>query len=210
MFIIIFVIILFVTVAFNFNRGLWKNMVTLINVIFAGLLATNYFEPVAEMAKGWNITFDYVWDVLAAWLLFAGSMFLLRVFTDRLTVEKVRFIKPVDLGGGVFFSLWSGWILACFACMTFHLAPIPRDSVEASPATSSLPLSADRTWLGFMQGQSYGALGQAASDKDNDYIFDAQGDFILRYGASRKKLEELKAASPDPSVFRFPKGREGT
>ena len=207
MFTIIFFAILFATVAFNFKKGLWKNVITLINVIFAALLATSYFEPVAEMAKGCDVSFDFVWDVLAAWLLFAVAMLGLRVITDRLTVEKVRFIKPVDLGGGVFFSLWSGWILACFAGMTFHLAPIERNKVGDSPASSGLFLSVDRTWLGFMQGQSYGAMGQAASKDDKDYVFDPDGDFVLRYAASRQKLESLKRKSNDSGIFRFTKGR---
>ncbi len=198
--------IIFAIVALSFNKGLWRNMITLVNALFAALLAMNYFEPLAEKLKGWNDTFDFLWDMLAAWLIFAFAMLALRIVTDRLTTLKVRFIKPVDLGGGIFFSLWTGWIVACFAAFTLHVSPLPRNAVEASPASSSFILAPDRLWLGFTQKQSYGALGRADSAADADYVFDPQGDFILRYAASRAKLEALKE-KPEASTFRFPLGR---
>ncbi|HZZ72753.1 MAG TPA: CvpA family protein [Pirellulales bacterium] len=194
--------ILFVCVAMLFSRGLWRNMITLINVILAALLATNYFEPLAEVFKGKAPSFDYMWDFLAIWLLFAGSMGALRVITDRLSLVRVRFIKQLDLAGGVVFSLWAGWILMCFTAMTLHLAPVQRNAVERSPSASDFMFSPDRLWLGFMQAQSYRALGRAASPDDAAYVFDPKSDLILRYAASRKQFEDHKEFRTDN-----PKGR---
>ena len=146
--------IIFVCVALSFNKGLWRNMIMLVNAIFAALLATNYFEPLAEFLKSKNVEYDFMVDLISAWLIFAVAMLVLRIVTDRLVVHKIRFIKPVDLGVGIFFSLWTGWIVACFAAFTLHVSPLPRDAVEASPAASNFMFSPDRLWLGFMQAQS--------------------------------------------------------
>ena len=51
------------------NSGLWSNTITLVNVLTAGLLATNYFEPLADFFEGRNSSFTYVWDFLAIWLI---------------------------------------------------------------------------------------------------------------------------------------------
>ena len=40
-------VILFAIVAACFGEGMWSNAVRLVNVVTAGLLATNFFEPVA-------------------------------------------------------------------------------------------------------------------------------------------------------------------
>ena len=206
MFQLVLLAIIFACVALTFNKGLWRNLITWVNVMFAALLATNYFEPLAEFFKSKDVTYDFMVDLISVWLIFAVAMLMLRIFTDRLTTRKVRFIRPVDLGFGIFFSLWTGWIVACFAAFTLHVAPLPRDAVAASPAGSNFIFSPDRLWLGFSQAQSYRALGRADSAEVPDYVFDPKGDFILRYAASRAKLEKLKDKFPD-TTFRFLQGR---
>ena len=57
-------------VAFLFNAGLWSNALTLINVITAGLIAMNYFEPLADRLEKWSPGYRYFWDFLSIWLVF--------------------------------------------------------------------------------------------------------------------------------------------
>jgi len=192
---IILLIIPFICVALLFQRGLWRNLILFVNVVLAGLLTMNYFEPVAEWLKSLSASYDFVWDIVAWWGLFCISLLLLRVVTDRLSTSKLRFIKPVDLGGSIFFALWAGWTLSCFTAASFHVAPLPRDEVQAIPEKSNFLFAADRLWLGFTQGQSRGALGCSPRDDKHpdDYVFDPKGDFLLRYATSRWKLESNNA-----------------
>jgi len=68
-------LILAVCTGFLYNDGLWSNAVRLVNVIFAGLLAMNFFEPVANWAIGLtayvsNIrSFAPFLDFLALWVV---------------------------------------------------------------------------------------------------------------------------------------------
>ena len=43
------VIILAVCVGFLFRDGLWSNAIRLVNVVFAGLLAMNFYEPAGQL-----------------------------------------------------------------------------------------------------------------------------------------------------------------
>ena len=61
-------------VGFLFREGIWSNVVRLVNVVFAGLLAMNFYEPLAKFAAGYQEdmhTFTAFWD-LAFWICFIG------------------------------------------------------------------------------------------------------------------------------------------
>ena len=46
---ILLALVFFACVASTVNNGLWSNLILLINVVSAALVATCYFEPVAEL-----------------------------------------------------------------------------------------------------------------------------------------------------------------
>src|SRR5581483_7685888 len=84
-------------VAFTYNAGLWTNSLLLINLITAGLIATNYFEPLAERLEKFDARYTYFWDFLSIWLLFALAIGVLRGITDVISKVKVKFRRPVDV-----------------------------------------------------------------------------------------------------------------
>ena len=205
MFQIVLLAIIFAIVALNVNKGLWRNLITLINVLFAALLAMNYFEPAAEFLKSKDVTFDFMVDLLAAWGIFAAAMLLLRVVTDRLTKIRVRFIKPVDLGVGIFFSMWSGWIVACFAAVTLHVAPLPRRhrGIAASFQFHSLPGS---PLVGLYASAVVSGARPRGFLRGFRLRLRPKGDFLLRYGRPSGRLEKLKEKNPE-TTFKFLQGR---
>ena len=84
-------IVIFVIVAASlWFQGLWSNVLTLINMFFAMMLAFNYFEPLADMLDETERSFTYLWDFLSLWGLFALSFGLLRLFTDMLSRHACR------------------------------------------------------------------------------------------------------------------------
>lgn len=191
------VVIFICCLAFVFNEGLWGAAIMFFNVMTAALLATNLFEPVANWILGMAPSFVYLADFIALWGVFAVSLLLMRVITDFLSRHRVRFLKQIDVGGGVFFAAWIGWIMVQFTLFSLHTAPLSRNFLEfqEKPDTRMFfHLGPDRNWLAFMHSMSKdGALARdPPANHAEAYVFDPQADFILRYGAQRKQLEKEK------------------
>lgn len=124
---ILMLVLIFAVVATCFNEGIWSNVVRLINVITAGLLAMTFFEPLARALDGWQPSYTYMWDFLSLWGLFSVFLLIFREITDRVSRVNVRFLKIVDRIGGVVLSLWIGYAMVCFTMMTLHTAPLGRN-----------------------------------------------------------------------------------
>jgi len=187
---ILLVIVFAACFATLMNAGLWSNTIVLINVITSALLATNYFEPLAGWFDKQEPSYTYVYDMLAIWLIFGVSMVVLRAATDYMSRVKVRLFMPVDKYGGMLMAVWVSWVVVCFTTMTLHTAPLARSFLNGAfqpdpNAKMFFGLGPDRVWMGWVHRESLGSLcrlGELAP-------FDAQGDFILRYGERRSEFE---------------------
>ncbi len=111
-------IILFVCFAMLIREGLWNNVLTAVNALFAGLIASSLWEPLATWLEGFVPSGTYLWDFISLWLIFCVAFVVLRTLTDLISRTRVRFKKPVDSAGGILFSLWVGWVMVSFAAMT--------------------------------------------------------------------------------------------
>lgn len=187
----IILFLIFVSVfASVMTQGFWSNTINLINVITAGLIATNYFEPVADYLDKQFPAWTYIWDFTALWLLFAFSMVFLRAATDAISKVQVRFFLPVEKVGGYLMAVWVSWLVMSFATMTLHTAPLARnflwDSFQQDPDHRMFfGLQPDRVWLGWVHKQSQGALSRFS----NVAPFDANGAFIAKYSNRRGEFE---------------------
>ena len=195
----ILLVLLFVgCFVFLMNAGLWSNTITLVNVITAALLATNYFEPMAKWLDKQDPRLTYVYDFLALWLIFAVCVSLFRVATDRMSHVKVKFFKLVDRVGGVLMALWVSWVIVCFTTMTLHTAPLARNFLlggfQERPETKMMfRMAPDRKWLAWVHRESQGSLSRLSGVA----TFDPRGDFIIRYGNRRDRFEhQLTFAAP--------------
>lgn len=187
---IVLVLIFVAVFASLMTQGLWSNTITLINVITAGLIATNYFEPVARFFERQEKSWTYLWDFFSIWLLFGISMIVLRLATDYVSQVKVRFFKPVEVAGGYLMAIWASWIVLCFATMTLHMAPLSRNYLrggfQRAPDSKMLfGLAPDRVWLAWVHRESKGALSRFRQVAP----FDAEGDYIVRYSNRRGDFE---------------------
>jgi hypothetical protein len=186
-----FLAIMLIVVACMYNGGLWSNTLMLFNVITSALVASSLADPLIHFFVSKESSYTFVWDYLSYWLIFALCMIVCRGLTDALSKVKVRFKKPVDMAGGLFFAAWTAWVIVCFTAMTMHTAPIDRNSFlggefQPTPQTQTMfGLGPDRLWLGFVRKQSLGSLSGSNE-------FDPQGKFILDYAERRHRSEELK------------------
>jgi hypothetical protein len=170
-------------------NGLWSNLISLINVVTAALVATNYFEPVSDLFEDLLPAYAAACDIVAVWVVFAGSLGIFGIVTDALSRTKVRFLKPIDQYGGMFLAAWVGWVAVCFTAMTLHMAPLPRSFAGGTfqpshDARMLLGLAPDHRWLGFEQKMSRHTYWHG-----DQYIFDPRAEFILKYAQRRFALE---------------------
>jgi hypothetical protein len=180
------------------RQGLWSCAINVINLTIAGLVATNYFEPLAQMADGSGS--NYMMDSIMLWALFAVTYIVLRLITHMISEYDVNFIKPVDIAGRAILGIWCGWLFVCFAAFTMVTAPIgasPMGAWERPDANSFLMMAPERQWLAFAQSRSMGALSNSNSGaplhpddaQTGSQVFDSNGEFTYKYYARRKKAE---------------------
>ena len=175
----------------HLEDGLWGGAIRLVNFVTAAVVATNFFEPIAEAMQNTLPEAHYVWDIIALWVPFGLTLLLLTVVTNVVSRVKVTFPKLVDQIGGALLNLWAGWVLVCFMAMTLHTAPIGRDgfygalSAEQPMFFGSHP---DRLWLSFAQQLSLGPFARG-----DEHTFDPKAEFLIRYTARRARFETEKA-----------------
>ena len=156
-----------------------------------------FFEPLALWLDYKLSTYSYVVDILAFWGLFALLSIALNICTRLLSKVRVRFLKPIDTIGGIFVSLWTGWIMVALTLVSLHMAPLPLNSFGGTfqPAPESrmfFGLAPDREWLAWMHQLSKGGFSKSADENNPDeHVFDPEADFIITYGARRATLEKL-------------------
>lgn len=184
--VIILVAMLVVGVASVSGEGLWSNALRALNVVFAGLIAMNFFEPLAELLEGQMGGFKYFYDFLMVWALFWVSYGLLHFACRKLSHVRVRFLPQLDQAGGYLFTALAVVAFFNFASATLHMAPMKADyEVKAAIPLVGDP---DLKWLSFMHkltGESGAYYRGGAS-----YQFDPDSNFILRYQARREEIAE--------------------
>ena len=184
--------------------GFWSCALTFVNILLSAMIASNWFEPLADALDGGSSTYTYVLDFSALWLLFFLSFTLLRVATDSLSRMKVEFHPAMDMSMRSVIALASAWVFVCFLQFSFHVAPLPINAFQETPEAANFVGQPDRLWLGFMQSRSQGALAASLTEplsaeysKDdlhpddtglNSRVFDSTGDFIYKYNNRRETL----------------------
>jgi hypothetical protein len=186
--------------------GLWSNFITLINLLLSGLIASSFFEDLANKFESMQPTYRSLWDFVSIWLLFAGSFFLLRGLTDTLSAMRLRFDPITELVGRSLLSIWIACVFVAFTLFTFHLAPLPP-TIMSDTSKSTIGVGPDKMWAAFIQSRSRGALSVS---KDSDYfgaydlplhpddqkietrVFDPYGKFIQRNLVRRQELSQQK------------------
>ncbi len=171
------------------TQGLWSNFITLVNVLTAGLVATNYFEPLSDYFDRQESSPTYLYDFITIWVIFGVTYLALRFATDWMSQVKVRFFMPVDKVGGILFAVWASWIMVCFTTMTLHTAPLSRHFMgfqQTPDAKMLFGLQPDRVWMGWVHRESKGTFSRFGGARP----FDAKGSFIVRYSNRRGEFDD--------------------
>ncbi len=145
--------------------GLWGSFISLINIVFAALIATAYFEVVADHleygAGRTSMQFTYICDFAAIWLVFVGSAILIRTLTDSFSSIKLKFDFLTEMIGRTLVSLLAAGIFTCFAHFTLLVAPLPlHEGIR-----SSNPMIPHQLWMNLTRGLSNGSLAESAQSE---------------------------------------------
>jgi len=135
------------------GEGAWGAGLTFLCVLFGGLLAMNFFEPVAGILDGMGSTVQDYSDLIALMGLFALFTFLGRLATDNISPTEIEFDAKVHNAARWLFGLATGYTTMAILLTALHTAPLPRSFVGFSPERANLfdSLAPDRQWLGFTQ-----------------------------------------------------------
>lgn len=202
-------ILMMLTMAYAYLReGLMTSFMMCGNVIAAGLIALNFWEPIADtldpmvattILKGYE-------DAICLLLLFCITLGLLRVLTNFLCSSFIHFSPWLQYGGGAFFAMIVGYLVAGFLLVVFQTLPWHKNFMffdyryepEQASAVVRRVLPPDRVWLSLMRRA--GAYTFANNEDRNvlfpesfsdrftrDHLtFDKYATFGLRYARYRR------------------------
>jgi hypothetical protein len=159
------------------------------NVVLAGLLAFNFWEPIAAALQPsfMGNFLEGTEDAIALMLLFCPTLMFLRWLTNSLSRTHMEFPTILYRGGSVLCGLLAGYFLSGFLLCVYQTLPVQQNFLgfdvyepgKASPLRQVLP--PDLVWLSMMHRLSGGGL--ASSEPT---LFDRQGNFELRYERYRR------------------------
>src|SRR5262245_38805874 len=105
------------------SEGPWGAATSFISVVLAGLVAMNFFEPVAE---SFPATFEWQTraDIIALLGLFALCVTGLRMGAEYLMPTQIQ-VNPLVYDGGRWgFGLLTGYATAAIILASLHTAPL--------------------------------------------------------------------------------------
>ena len=201
------IILLIVVIAMTWWLGSWNILLTLSNFFIAALVASAYFEPLADRLEASQPSFTYLCDFIAIWLLFLVVFVTLRMTTDFLTKYQLRMPIFVELPLRTILSVWLACSFVCFTYFTLHLAPLQNKHFTASPTKKLHGVGPDQMWMAFIQSRSRGPLaapkkGLFLSEYDlvdhpddadlNSRVFDPHAQFASTYLKRRAELSKSR------------------
>ena len=197
-------VVIMLSVAYAYLReGLFTACTMAVNVFLAGLVAFNFWEPLAStldpMLAG---TFLHGYeDAFCLSALFSLVLGLLRTLTNNLAGSRVEYQGWLQSGGAILFGLITGYLASGFLVCMLQTLPWHENFMFFEPKYETGPehlfrhvLPPDRVWLGLMHRAGAYAFSNHADPKqaasalyyDRYITFDKYGNFELRYARYRR------------------------
>jgi hypothetical protein len=180
------------------SEGLWGAALMFFNVLFAGIIAFNFYEPLARLLAT-NVSFlSGFADTLCMMTLFIVAVLLLRLTTETLAPMMVRFPTPVYHAGRVLFALGGSLVTLAIILLAFEAAPVHKRVFTTVDFKSRPPfrLGIDHEWLGFFQyttGQIFARQGPSRDwmgEYGNARVFDPKGEWLINHQDARPYGQE--------------------
>jgi uncharacterized membrane protein required for colicin V production len=202
---ILTVLIMLITAFALMREGLLTAFMTCCNVLFAGLIAFNFWEPLADLLDPMvesNALHGYE-DTICLFLLFMIPLTFFRWATNQLANRMPEFHPALQIAGGIFFGLVSGYLLSGFLVCVLQTLPWHEKFMNFDPEYDPAQPSAvirhvlppDRAWLALMHQLSTDRL------QWGDETFDRRGNFELRFARYRRYSDDREGPLPYRGEF---------
>ena len=178
------------------SEGLWGAGLMFFNILFAVLVAMNFYEPLAQLLAT-NVSAMKDWsDFICLSALFLVSLVLFKTFTENVAPRMVRFPMGLYQVGRLVLGFGAASLTVGFLMLVLDTAPVHRKIAGVLDYQSKSPfnMALDRKLLGFFQWTTafifptYGS----ADDPEDPYgefgrtkVFDPQGRWLLDHQNSR-------------------------
>jgi hypothetical protein len=189
-------------------EGAWGAAAIFLSVIFAGLIAMNFFEPLANLLESSPLGSDWSmrYDFFSLMVLFVGSVFLLRLMSEKIAPGFIavhsRLYDVCRFG----FALMTGYMTAAFLLAAMHTAPLPREFMGFTPERKNFFgfTAPDREWLGFVQYVSEKSMQSSEGGRIFDgFEFEVKEHdnriwptYIIRYASRREAYAAATGGTP--------------
>lgn len=187
------------------SEGLWGAALIFFNVLFASVIAFNFYEPLAKLiadnAGSWS--YGYA-DLVCLLVLFLVSLVILRLTTDSLGPTMIRFPIPVYHAGRILFGLGAALVATAFMLICFHTAPVHKKifNVVGYDTRPPFGMGLDHRFLAFFQhtsGYPFSTYDETAFDPFNEFpnrrVFDPEGRWLIDHEDARPFGEGWRESS---------------
>ena len=198
---VIFALILGLAYALT-SEGLWGSALMFFNILFAGMIAFNFYEPLAVQLDKTGINWGFS-DCLCFLVLFCVALVALRLTTESLGPTMVRFPMPVYHIGRLVFGFAAAALTMAILLIAFETAPVHKKLFKAYTYEAGAPavLALDHQWLGFFQLETGGPFvqysGSGSRDPFGKYgqnqsikLFDPRGEWLINHQNARPYGDE--------------------
>lgn len=189
------------------SEGAWGAILHFFCVLFAGLLAMNFFEVVAPALEGMGRKVAPYADFVALVGLFSLFVFLFRLGTEHLAPTQIELDSRLYEVIRWVWAAASGYLTMAILLTAMHTAPLPREFMGFKPeARNFFDISApDRQWLGFTQWVSEnvlwsGRVFDAPIAKVDGTTQQVWPSFPIRYATKRQDYAGGRKPKPPTSV----------
>jgi len=223
-----FVIILIVAYA-QFREGVFTAFAMLVNVMIAGVVTFNFFEPLADLMQpifpayaDHTLPPPFLWgyeDFFSMFLLFAVTLGLLRTLTNNLCNTEIVFPGMIQQLGAAAIGIITGYLLSGFLVCLIQTLPLHENVLGFEPRNNNEGefrgiFPADRIWLALMREAGTRGLARAADQEtaqtryDQYPTFDRTATFELRYLRYRR-YDDATMPPRHPMVYQGELGGSG-
>jgi hypothetical protein len=188
---VVVLLIMAVVIYSSLQEGLLTAVTMAVNVMFGGILAFAFFEPVAGELGGWltGTILEGYEDGIALGGIFCAVFGALKLAANNLAPQEMD-LPPLfqQVATGVVAGV-GGFFLAGFLLCMIETLPLgdkvlghdPLENVEG-PTTLASYFPPDRLWLAMM----YRMGNDNLSWGEGSTTFDPEGTFALRYARLRR------------------------
>jgi hypothetical protein len=192
------------------SEGLWGSALMFFNVVFAGMIAFNFYEPLAALLDRAGINWGFS-DTLCLLGLFIVAVVALRLTTETLAPAMVRFPVPIYHAGRLLFGLAGACVTLAIILLALECAPVHKKLFTAYEYDAKPPfgLGLDRHWLGFFQHETGSVFVQYNAGSPDPFHMYGQGQRIKLFDPRGEWLIDHQNARPYGTES-VPRSEEGS